>query len=107
MSKNIETLNALMADKAFVEKIANLEEPEDVQAAFAEKGVDFSIEEINTIAEMVMNNGSEELGEGDMEAVTGGILAEIAIVASGISLFAGIMTEVNNSRKAKGKKGIW
>ncbi len=107
MSKNVETLKSLMADRAFVEKIAHLEEPEDVQAAFAENGVDITLEEINAIATMVTSSGNEELSENDMEAVTGGSLETIEIIAKGIQLVAGIITEINNSRKAKGKKGIW
>ena len=104
---NIEKIKELMNDKEFVAKIATMEEPEDVQTAFAEQGVDFSLEQINQIAELVMNDNAEELNEDALEAVAGGILAEIAIVASGVALFANTMAEVNKARKAAGKKTIW
>lgn len=107
MTNNIELVKTVMADHDFVEKIAAMEDPAEVQTAFAAKGIDFTIEQINQIAEMVMNRNGDELSEAEMEAVSGGILAEITIVASGIGLFAGVMTEINNSRKAKGKSTIW
>lgn len=103
----IEKVQALMNDTEFVKKISAMEDPEDVQKAFAEKGVDFTLDEIGQIAEMVAGNEGEELTEGQMDAVSGGILAEIATVAKGIALLGGIMVEVNKSRKAAGKKTIW
>lgn len=104
---NIEKIQAVMNDKEFVEKISKMEEPVDVQKAFEEKGISFSLEEIAQIAQMVMDNGNEELTEGQMDTVTGGVLAEIAIVASGVALAANTMAEVNKARKAAGKKTIW
>lgn len=102
-----ELVQAAMNDAEFVKKISAMQEPEDVQKAFAEKGVEFTLEEISQIAEMVAGNEGEELTEGQMDAVSGGILAEIAIVASGIALAANCMAEYNKSRKAAGKKTIW
>lgn len=104
---NIEKIKDLMDNKNFVSKITAMEDPEQVQAAFAENGVDFTLEQINQIAELVINNNAEELNEDALEAVSGGILTEIAIVASGIALFANTMAEVNKARKEAGKKTIW
>lgn len=104
---NIEKIKHLMDNKNFVSKITAMEDPEQVQDAFAENGVDFTLEQINQIAELVINNNAEELNEDALEAVSGGILAEIAIVASGIALFANTMAEVNKARKEAGKKTIW
>lgn len=103
----IEKVQAVMNDAEFVQKISAMEEPIDVQKAFAEKGIDFTLEEIGQIAELVANNEGEELTDSQMNSVTGGVLAEIAIVASGVALVANSMAEVNKSRKAAGKKTIW
>ena len=107
MSAKIEKLQALMNDAEFVKKISAMEDPEEVQKAFADNGVDFTLDEIGQIAEMAADNEGEELSEGQMDAVAGGVLTAIAIVASGIALGANVMAEVNKSRKAKGKKTIW
>ena len=107
MSAKIEKVQVLMGDAEFVKKISAMEEPEDVQKAFADNGVEFTLEEIGQIAEMATGSDSEELTEGQMDAVAGGVLAAIAVVASGIALGANVMAEVNKSRKAAGKKTIW
>lgn len=103
----MEKVQAVMSDAEFVKKISAMEEPEDVQKAFAEKGVDFTLEEISQIAELVVGSEGEELTEAQMESVSGGVLAEIAIVASGVALVANTMAEINKSRKAAGKSTIW
>lgn len=105
--ENINKIKDLMGDKDFVAAIAAMEDPEDVQSAFADKGVDFTLEQINQIAEMVIGGNEDELSEAALEGVSGGLLAEIAIVASGVALFANTMAEVNKARKAAGKKTIW
>ena len=109
MDNKLENLKAAMEDRAFVERIIAMEEPEEVQKAFSEKNVDLSLEEINYIAEQVMNGNVEELDEKQLESVAGGVdpftcaCAVITIVKVGCD----IMTEVNKSRKAAGKKTIW
>ncbi len=105
--ENINKIKDLMGDKDFVAAIAAMEDPEDVQSSFADKGVDFTLEQINQIAEMVIGGNEDELSEAALEGVSGGLLAEIAIVASGVALFANTMAEVNKARKAAGKKTIW
>lgn len=103
---HLEQLKTLMEDREFVEKIVAMEDPVEVQSAFAEEGIDFSIDEINQIAQLAFNS-SCELSEAEMDNVAGGVLAEIAIVASGVALFANCMAEYNKSRKAQGKSTIW
>lgn len=106
MNASIEYIKSIMEDREFVEMIVAMEDPAEVQKAFASKGIDFSIEEINQIAQIAFNSNLE-LSEDEMDNVTGGVLAEIAIVASGIALFANCMAEYNKSRKANGKSTIW
>ncbi len=103
-----EMLKNLMADQEFVKAIAYMEEPEDVQKAFSDKGVEITLEEINAIAEAVMAGNSDELSDDQLDHVAGGAVIEIiTVVASGVALFANVMSEVNKERKAKGKKTIW
>lgn len=107
MENEIYSLKELMKDEKFVSAIAAMEDPADVQKAFAEKGFQFTIEQINKMAEMALSTTSDELTQEQMDNVAGGILSEIAIVASGIALFANCMAEINKQRKEKGKSTIW
>lgn len=106
MESRVEILKKVMGDSEFVETIVAMEDPADVQKAFADKGVDFTIDEINMIARQAFG-GDDELDENELEDVAGGILAEITIVCGVIALGANVMTEVNKSRKEQGKKTIW
>lgn len=108
MNTRQENLKMAMEDREFVARIAAMEEPEDVQKAFAEKGVDFTLEEISQIAEQVMSANADELNAEQLDAVAGGAVWEVVIVVAGlVKIGADIMTEVNKSRKAKGKSTIW
>lgn len=109
MMNNAEQLKKLMENEKFVREIVAMEEPEDVQKAFAEKGFTFSIEEINQIARMAFAEDSDELSTDELETVAGGIgvVEGICIVAAGVKFLCDVGTEINNSRKAKGKKPIW
>ena len=72
------------------------------------KLLDFTLEEIDSIARMSVSIGDGELSEDDLTDVAGGIVVDvICVVAGGIALGANIMAEVNKARKAKGKKTIW
>ena len=107
MENRLELIKNAMEDKAFVEKIAAMDDGLDVQAAFSEKGIEMTLEEIAQIAAIAFGDKSDELEESALEAVAGGVLAEIAIVAAGVALFANTMAEINKERKAQGKKTIW
>ncbi len=112
MTGTIEQLKDLMNDEVFVQKISKMENNEEVQKAFSERGIDFTMEEINQIVEMVYENNTE-LGEDKLEEVSGGFaittttLAVVGCITAGISLLGGVMSEVNKGRKEKGKKPIW
>ena len=112
MTGTIEHLKELMDNEIFVQKIAKMESNEEVQKAFSEQGIDFTMEEINQVVEQLYGDDSE-LNEDKLEEVSGGIvittttLTVVGCVAAGVSLFAGVMSEVNNNRKEKGKKPIW
>ena len=106
MQETAEKIIALAKDEQFINSLLTMEDNVEVQKAFAEKGVDLTVEQIDQMAEMLFGRDGE-LNEGELEAVSGGFLAEAAIVCGGIALFANCMAEYNNSRKARGKKPIW
>lgn len=46
---NEQQIKEIFSDEAFVNSILEMETPQDVQKALSEKGLDLSLEEINTI----------------------------------------------------------
>ncbi|MBR0031614.1 MAG: hypothetical protein IJP61_04950 [Treponema sp.] len=69
------TKEELFKDAAFVKEIAGLKSLEEVQKAFAAKGVDISIDELNKIKEKA---ASGKLSDSDLDAVAGGVPPDIA-----------------------------
>ena len=65
------TKEELLKDAAFVKEVAQLKDIEDVQRAFAAKGVDISIDELRDIQQKA---ASGRLSDDDLEQVAGGIL---------------------------------
>ena len=45
----LDSIKNALKDNNFVESLVKLEKPEDVQAAFKEKGIELSLDEINKI----------------------------------------------------------
>ena len=109
MNTKLEKVQAAMEDREFVARIAAMEEAEEVQQAFAEKGVEFTLEEISYIANQVMNGNTDELDEEQLEAVAGGVdpVTVTVVICGLLKLGADAMAEYNKQRKAKGKKTIW
>ena len=64
------TKEELLKDAAFVKEVAQLKDIEDVQRAFAAKGVDISIGELRDIQQKA---ASGKLSDDDLEQVAGGI----------------------------------
>jgi len=106
MDSKIDKIQELIHDSSFVDGLMKMEENSDVQKAFAERGIDLSLEEIDRISEMAFGS-SEELNEAQLENVAGGGLEEIGVIVDGIKTVFGWLTEINNTRKSKNKKPIW
>lgn len=66
-----EQIKELFSDETFVASILEMETPEEVQKALSERGLDLSLEEINTIQNS-LSNEEEELSEDQLEEVAGG-----------------------------------
>jgi predicted ribosomally synthesized peptide with nif11-like leader len=62
------TTKELLKDESFVKKVSGMKSVEDVQKAFADKGVSISIDELKKMQKAA--NG--ELSDGDLESVAGG-----------------------------------
>lgn len=109
MNEKVDQLKKVLEDKEFVAKICDMVNPYDVQAAFAEKGVELSIDEISAIARTsaaLAQNG--ELDVEELENVSGGFGVEAFCVICGlIGLGGKAMQAINNERVRKGKAPIW
>lgn len=112
MTGTMEQFEALVNDELFVEKLTKLETNEEVQKAFAERGIGFTMEEIDQIVEKLYGDKSE-LNEDSLENVSGGVVitattvAAVSCIAAGVALLGNAMAVYNDNRKAKGKKPIW
>lgn len=67
-----QQIQELFSDEAFVTSILEMETPEEVQAALADKGLELSLEEISSI-QNTLNTNEGELSEDELENVAGGI----------------------------------
>lgn len=84
MNTEITTkLNELSADKEFLKELFELDSPEKIQAKFAEKGVELSLEEVKAIITGVVDaaekKSGEELDETALDGVAGGFAITAAI----------------------------
>lgn len=71
-----QKIKEIFADEAFVASLMNMETPEDVQKALAERGLDLSVEEIEKIREMA-DSQEGELSDDALEDVAGGSVTAI------------------------------
>ncbi len=69
-----EKIKQVVSEEGFVEKMLACEEPEQVQALFASKGIELSFEEIKAISSQLSAalNDSDEMDQDDLDFVAGG-----------------------------------
>ncbi|MBR1729834.1 MAG: Nif11-like leader peptide family RiPP precursor [Selenomonadaceae bacterium] len=101
--QKIEKLKEIFADKDFTAKVLEMETPEEVQKAVKTKGVEMSLEEIDSIKDFVEKNSEgEELTDDQLENVAGGSITVAAVVGGiiiGGAVISGAVTlgrAVNN-----------
>ena len=81
-------IKEIFSDEAFVKRLLDQEEPEQIQAVLKEKGIELNFEEIEYMKSMVekMLSGQadpEELSDDDLKDVSGGgVGAAIGIILS-------------------------
>lgn len=79
-----EIVKDAFADKEFVAALAKITTAEDAQKAFADKGIELSLEEVQQIGDLMAQR--DELGEDDLDSVAGGwaITTGVALIIGGI-----------------------
>lgn len=109
MNEKLEQMKVVLEnDKEFVKAIGDMEDPYEVQKAFAEKGIDLTIEDISTIARTCASLAeSGELDEEVLENVSGGFVDGFIVVCGLIGLGGKAMEAINKERIRKGKQPIW
>ena len=99
-----EKLAELMKDENFTKELLSQETAEDTQKFLASKGVEFTIEEIESIRAGVIeriNNNSEELNESQLEQVAGGsgVVGQVVdVVVDGVSKLGDLIHTVTRGR---------
>lgn len=88
MNTNYVALETVLKEEGFVKYLLSLETPEAAQKAFADKGIEFTVEEINEIAKELNNSltaiSEDEFTEADLDAVAGGVILE-GVTAVGVA----------------------
>ena len=69
---NQAVLEKVLADEAFVKELAEMENPEEVQAALNAKGAEITVDEVKAIAKSLSQQAEGELDEDALEDVAGG-----------------------------------
>ena len=85
---NEERIREVFSDKEFLTELIAMEVPEEIQTALAEKGIDYTVDEICTMKKMVEKGiekavSGEELTEEELGEVAGGnplLIIPIALV---------------------------
>lgn len=106
MEEKLAMLNQkLEADKSLAEKIFNLETAAEVQSLLKTQGLEFSLEEINSLkGALVKSAQKSELSEEELEEVAGGIIVTTSVAATtfavlgGTSSAAGLVHTITRSR---------
>lgn len=85
-----QKIRELFSDEAFVGSILEMDTAEDVQKALSKKGLDLSLEEINTIRTS-LEHEEGELSEDQLEDVAGGSVTAIVcgLIIGGAALAGG------------------
>lgn len=82
-TNKMEKMYELLKDRAFVEQMKNMESPEELQAALANRGVELSDDEMTELIHECKNLAdemSDELSEDQLERVVGGAAITITVL---------------------------
>lgn len=96
-----QKIKEIFSDEEFVASLMNMESPEDVQKALAEKGLELSVEEIEKIRQAAMDQEGE-LSEEALEGVAGGSVAAIVLgVLAGVTSLFKLGRSVNSWTRSR------
>ena len=74
-------IKEVISDESFVKRLSQLEDIKEIQAAFEEKDLYFSIDELNAFSEQFVSN--DELSYDQLDEVAGGLAVPL-IMAYGL-----------------------
>ena len=91
---NEERIKEVFADEAFVKELLSKETPEEVQAMLEDKDIEVSIAEIVKLREMIIKKAENpdadvELGDDDLEEVSGGVVLDVIFVVAVAAVMVG------------------
>ena len=69
----------LLKDRDFIERLNKIESIEETKKILAERGLEWSNEEIQELANEIKNGVNEELADDALEEVSGGVSAALVI----------------------------
>lgn len=96
---NEERIKEIFSDEAFVKELLSLEAAEDIQALLKTKGIELDLDQIEKAKEIVAKKlaiiaAGEELGDDDLDDVSGGFAVTALGVASALITVVGIAANV-------------
>ena len=105
----LKKMEALVADKAFMEKLSKMESVEEITAALNEAGIEITVDEMDEGLEAFLASRNGELSEENLDSVAGGISVVGVVVAAGmlwtgLSALAGVIDGFSEKNKKKKKK---
>lgn len=84
----MDKLEEVKKDEAFMKMLGEQDTPEKIQAAFATKGIEFTLDEVKAIVVAVVdqaeNNG--ELNEENLNEVSGGFIISATAIGTALAL---------------------
>lgn len=90
---NIEKFKEALQDAECVKELAELDSLEAIQAKLAEKGLELSLDEVESLIEQVVKAAEKkdtELSENDLDDVAGGFVTPMLGVAAALVVALGI-----------------
>ena len=105
---NEERIKEVFSDEAFVKELFSKETPEEVQAMLEDKDIEVSIAEIVKLREMIIKKAENpdadvELGDDDLEEVSGGIVIDVIFVVAVAAVMVGLYGGIAVNEKTNGR----
>ena len=105
---NEERIKEVFSDEAFVKELLSKETPEEVQAMLEDKDIEVSIAEIVKLREMIIKKAENpdadvELGDDDLEEVSGGIVIDVIFVVAVAAVMVGLYGGIAVNEKTNGR----
>lgn len=83
-----QKIKEVFSDEAFVTSLLEMEEAPEVKNALADKGIELTLEEIEALR-LQLGKADGELGEEDLENVSGGFAITLTAVAAIFGIIGG------------------